>query len=146
MTFDVDTLVAASAMVIVGFQSVLFWLFTRVYAHSEGFLPEEPYVKHVVGKLSLERGIVLGAIIGTAGLVGVIFSMIYWQAHKFSGLNYEHVLRLMVPSATALVASCQLVLGTFFLSILGIRQIRHTAVGDEAIIKASDELSVARRS
>jgi hypothetical protein len=146
VTFDVDTLVAASAMVIVGFQSVLFWLFTRVYAHSEGFLPEEPYVKHVVGKLSLERGIVLGAIIGTAGLVGVIFSLIYWQAHKFSGLNYEHVLRLMVPSATALVASGQSVLGTFFLSILGIRQTRHTAVGDEAIIKASDELSAARRS
>ena len=72
--------------------------------------------------------------------------MIYWQAHKFSGLNYEHVLRLMVPSATALVASCQLVLGTFSLSILGIRQIRHTAVGDEAIIKASDELSVARNT
>src|SRR6202008_1537384 len=40
--FDVDTLVAASAMIVVGFQAVLFWLFTQVYAGSEGFLPEEP--------------------------------------------------------------------------------------------------------
>ena len=32
VTFDVDTLVAAGGMVIIGFQSVLFWLFTRVYA------------------------------------------------------------------------------------------------------------------
>ena len=28
----------------------------------------------------------------------------------------------MVPSVTALVLSCQLILGTFFLSILGIKQ------------------------
>ena len=57
VTFDVDTLVAASAMVVIGFQSVLFWLFTQVYAGSEGFLPEEPKVQRVLEKLSLERGL-----------------------------------------------------------------------------------------
>ena len=31
----------------------------------------------------------------------------------------------MIPSATALILSCQLILGTFFLSILGIKQTRH---------------------
>jgi hypothetical protein len=56
----VDTLVAASAMVVVGFQAVLFWLFTRVHSESEGFLPEEAYVQRVLAKLSLERGIALG--------------------------------------------------------------------------------------
>jgi len=39
VTFDVDTLVAASGMVVIGFQAVLFWLFTQVYAGAEGFLP-----------------------------------------------------------------------------------------------------------
>ncbi len=42
VTFDVDTLVAASAMVVIGFQATLFWMFTRVYAGAEGFLPSEP--------------------------------------------------------------------------------------------------------
>jgi hypothetical protein len=141
--FDVDTLVAASAMVVVGFQAVLFWLFTRAYAGSEGFLPEDAYVQRVLAKLSLERGIVLGAIIGIAGLVGLIFSLTYWQAHKFGQLNYEHALRLMVPSVTALVVSCQLVLGTFFLSILGIKQTRHTPIGAEATITVRDEHATA---
>ena len=50
VTFDVDTLVAASAMVVIGFQSVLFWLFTQVYAGSEGFLPEEPKIQRVLGE------------------------------------------------------------------------------------------------
>ena len=125
VTFDVDTLVAASAMVVIGFQSVLFWLFTQVYAGSEGFLPEEPKVQRLLEKLSLERGLLLGAAIGLAGLAGLIFSLLYWNGQKFSHLNYEHSLRLMIPSVTALIVSCQVILGTFFLSILGIKHTRH---------------------
>jgi len=158
VTFDVDTLVAAGAMVVIGFQAVLFWLFTQVYAGAEGFLPEEPKVQRLLGKLSLERGLVAGVLIGAAGLVGLIFSLTYWQANKFGQLNYEHALRLMVPSVTALVVSCQLVLGTFFLSILGIKQTRHTPIGAEATLlargddppnppgfNASDDHATARR-
>jgi len=145
VTFDVDTLVAASAMVVIGFQAVLFWLFTQVYAGSEGFLPEEPKVQRLLGNLSLERGLLVGAAIGLAGLVGLIFSLTYWQANKFGQLNYEHALRLMVPSVTALVVSCQVILGTFFLSILGIKQTRHTPIGAKAEIKASDEPATTRR-
>ena len=145
VSFDVDTLVVAAAMVVIGFQAVLFWLFTRVYAGSEGFLPEEAYVQRVLAKLSLERGIALGVAFGIAGLVGLIVSLTYWQAHRFGGLNYEHALRLMVPSVTALVVSCQLVLGTFFLSILGIKQTRHTPIDTKTTFKVSDEHATACR-
>ena len=51
----------------------------------------------------------------------------------------------MVPSVTALVLSCQLILGTFFLSILGIKQTRHTPVGATATLNVSDEATTARR-
>jgi hypothetical protein len=125
VTFDVDTLVAASAMIVIGFQAVLFWLFTQVYAGSEGFLPEEPKVDRVLERLSLERGLMLGGLIGLAGLAGLIFSLLYWNGQKFSHLDYEHSLRIMIPSVTALIVSCQVVLGTFFLSILGIKHTRH---------------------
>jgi glycosyltransferase involved in cell wall biosynthesis len=126
VTFDVDTLVVASAMVVIGFQSMLFWLFTQVYAGSEGFLPAEPSVQRILGKLSLERGIIVGLLLGLAGLGGLIFGLVYWNHAGFRSLNYEHSLRIMVPSVTALIVSCQIVLGTFFLSILGIKQTRHT--------------------
>jgi hypothetical protein len=145
VSFDVDTLVACGACVDIGFQAVLFWLFTRVYAGAEGFLPAEPKVQTLLGKLSLERGLLTGAAVGVAGLVGLVFSLTYWQGQSFGHLNYEHALRLMVPSVTALVLSCQLILGTFFLSILGIKQTRHVPVGAKAELKVSDDHATARR-
>jgi hypothetical protein len=35
------------------------------------------------------------------------------------------VLRIVIPSATACITSCQIILGTFFISILGIRTTSH---------------------
>src|SRR5207302_6853091 len=98
---------------------------------------EEPTAQRVLGKLSLERGIVTGAAIGLAGLAGLIFSLLYWNGRKFGQLNYEHSLRLMIPSVTALIVSCQVVLGTFFLSILGIRHTRHPVTVASAPVAAS---------
>jgi Glycosyl transferase family 2 len=145
VSFDVDTLVACGAMVDIGFQAMLFWLFTQVYAGAEGFLPTEPKVQTLLGKLSLERGLLAGVVVGLAGLVGLVFSLTYWQGQSFGHLNYEHALRLMVPSVTALVLSCQIILGTFFLSILGIKQTRHVPVGAKAELNVSAERATARR-
>ncbi|HEX4061870.1 MAG TPA: glycosyltransferase family 2 protein [Streptosporangiaceae bacterium] len=123
--FDVDTLVAAAAMVIIGFQAVLFALFTKVYASAEGFLPEDRWPQRVLRTWTLERGLVVGGLLGLAGLVGTITSLIDWQQHKFGSLDPIHVLRLMIPSATALIVSCQAIFGTFFLSILAIKRSKH---------------------
>ena len=41
--------------------------------------------------------------------------------------------------------SCQIILGTFFLSILGIKQTRHVPVGAQAGLNVSAERATARR-
>ena len=79
--------------------------------------------------MSLERVLILGGVISLAGLVGMIFSLISWQAHAFGRLDYEHALRPMVPSVTALTLGCQAILGCFFLSILDIKQTRRIPIG-----------------
>lgn len=143
LTFDIDTMVAAGGMVIIGFQSVMLWLFTRVYASSEGFLPGSPRAEQILAKVSLERMLIFGGATGLAGLVGLIFSLLSWHASGFGHLNYEHTLRLMVSSGTALVMSCQAIFGCFFLSILGIKQTKRTSIGAEVQIDPSDERKAA---
>jgi hypothetical protein len=143
VTFDVDTLVAAAGMVIIGFQSVLFWLFTRFYASSEGFLPESPRAVKVLARVSLERVLILGGLIGLAGLAGLVFSLTDWQANGFGHLNYEHAMRVMVPSVTALTLSSQAILGCFFLSILGIKQTTRTTIDASVPSDSGDERPAA---
>jgi hypothetical protein len=55
-------------------------------------------------------------------VAGVIASLVIWSGASFGRLPYDSVLRVVLPSATALIASCQIIFGTFFLSILGIRR------------------------
>jgi hypothetical protein len=142
VTFDVDTMVAAGCLVIVGFQSVLLWLFTHAYATAEGFLPESRKANTILAWLSLERMLITGGVIGLAGLAGMIFSLVSWQANRFGHLDYEQALRVMVPSATALVLSCQAIFGCFFLSILDIRQAKRAAIGSTVTTPSRDELEI----
>jgi Glycosyl transferase family 2 len=119
---DVDTLAGACALVVIGIQAVLFAVFTSVYASNEGFLPESAAVKRLRPFWSLERGITVGIVLAAAGIAGMITSLVIWSGASFGHLPYDSVLRVVLPSATALVASCQVVLGAFFLSILDIRR------------------------
>jgi hypothetical protein len=125
---DVDTLAAASALMIIGLQAVLFAIFTSIYASNEGFLPASRAVKRLLQEWTLERGLAAGSVLGLAGLAGVVASVVTWSGAAFGHLPYDSVLRLMLPSVTALVISCQLVFSTFFLSILSIRRAGHVAI------------------
>jgi Glycosyl transferase family 2 len=128
ITFDVDTLAVAAAMVVIGFQAILFAVFTRVYASAEGFLPAvAPRFRRLLDFWSLEKGLLTGAVLALAGIGGLIGSFVEWHGVRFGHLNYQTALRVVVPSVTALILSCQMILGTFFLSILGIRRAHHVA-------------------
>jgi glycosyltransferase involved in cell wall biosynthesis len=138
VSFDVDTLVGASAMMVIGFQAVLFSLLTKAYGVAEGFLPTDRRARWLLNSWSFERGLILGGLLAVAGLVGLVASLFHWQVNNFGELDPRHSLRLVVPSATALMMSFQLVLGSAFLSILGIRRSSHP--GTEA--EDTDALAV----
>ncbi|KAB2344058.1 glycosyltransferase family 2 protein [Actinomadura rudentiformis] len=127
IAFDVDTLVGASAMMVIGFQAVLFALLTKAYGVAEGFLPPTARVGSFLKSWSLERGLVISGVLAVLGLAGLVASLAHWQLRSFGELDPRESLRLVVPSATALMMSFQALLGTFFLSILNIRRSSHPA-------------------
>jgi Glycosyl transferase family 2 len=141
VTLDLNTLAVASAMVVIGFQSVLFALFTQVYASAEGFLPQHARVSRLLAACSLERGLLAGGLLASVGVVGLVVAFAKWHATGFGHLDYESALRVVVPSVTALILSCQMIFGTFFLSILAIRRTQHAvmlevAPRDEGVMAA----------
>jgi hypothetical protein len=122
ITFDVNTLAVACAMVVIGFQAVLCALFTQVHGSAEGFLPEDPQVSRLLEVWSLERGLWAGGLLACAGAAGLATAFAWWHSARFGALDYESSLRVVLPSVTALICSCQMILGTFFLAVLDIRQ------------------------
>lgn len=128
LAFDVDTLVGASAMVVIGFQAVLFALFTKVYAAEEGFLPEDRRIRRLVDVVTLEKGLLAGGALAVAGLAGLVASLAHWGGKGFGELIPAESLRLVVPSATAFIMSFQTIFASLFISILGIRRTRENPV------------------
>jgi glycosyltransferase involved in cell wall biosynthesis len=120
--FDVHTLVYANAMVVIGYQAILFAVFARVFAMTAGFLPGTPWLRAFVERWELEAGLALGLVLVVAGLLMSIVAIAVWGGTGFEDLDYQDTLRLVVPASTLLVLGVQTLLASFFVSILGIER------------------------
>lgn len=120
LNFDVDSLVAAAGMVIVGVQATMFAALTNVYAAAEGFLPAGPWTRRAQ-RFRLEWGLSVGALLFVLGIAGMVASLSHWHGANFGTVDPRVELRLVVPSVTAVVLAVQVVTASLFLSILGIR-------------------------
>ena len=60
----------ASALTVVGWQSVLFSILTKIYASHEAFLPMSQRYQRLLERISVERGLVVGVLIFVVGVLG----------------------------------------------------------------------------
>ncbi len=119
---DVHTLLYAALAIIVGFQSVIFAMFTKVFAISHGLLPEDERLNKVFQSINLEVGLRAGAVMLLAGIAGSVYALSSWGAHSFGPLNTSETLRIVIPSFTAITLGIQTIFSSFFLSVLGMKQ------------------------
>lgn len=120
--FDVQTLLYAAVAVVIGFQAMIFALFTKVFAISEGLLPEDQKINKLFRIITLERGIITGTVLVLGGLAGSIYAVSFWDEKSFGPLDPSKTLRIIIPSITALIVGCQTILSSFFLSVLVLRR------------------------
>jgi glycosyltransferase involved in cell wall biosynthesis len=120
--FDVHTLLYAFVSVLLGFQFVSFAVFTKVFAISEGLLPEDPRLNRVFRYVTLELGLAAGALLVALGIGGSIFAVSGWAKQSFGPLDAGHMLRIVMPSVFSLTLGVQIICGSFFQSILGLRR------------------------
>jgi glycosyltransferase involved in cell wall biosynthesis len=119
VSFDVHTLLYSAVAVYIGFQSILFAAFTKVFAIREGLLPADLRVDRWLRAFTLERGLVLGGALTLLGLGGSIYAVSDWGEKLFGELNPERTMRIVIPASLALAVGCQTILSSFFLSVLG---------------------------
>jgi len=118
---DIHTLVYASAAVVLGYQSVIFALFTKTFAISEGLLPEDPRLTRLYRYVTLETGIVAGLVLVIAGLVLAVTAIGLWQTQGFGPIvDVPRTLRVVIVSSLAITLGVQTFFASFFLSVLGL--------------------------
>jgi hypothetical protein len=120
--FDVHTLLYAFVSVLMGFQFVAFALFTKIFAISEGLLPEDPRLNRTFRYISLETGLAAGGLLIALGIGGSIFAVSGWARESFGALDTAHMLRIVMPAVFSLTLGVQIVCSSFFMSILGLRR------------------------
>ena len=121
ITFDVHTLSYSAALVVVGYQSVLFWICAKIYGIRERIVPPDPWFERLILRLTVERALLTGMILLLLGLGLGIAALGTWRGAGFGNLSPAITLRLIIPSTTALIIAFQTVYSAFFASLLGIQ-------------------------
>jgi glycosyltransferase involved in cell wall biosynthesis len=120
--FDGQTLLYAGLAILIGFQAVVFAVFTKVFATNAGLLPPDERISRVTGAVTLELGLFVGGLLVLFGLGTSVFAVSVWRETAFGPLNPSQTLRLIVPAGVALTLGCQIILSSFFLSVLTLRR------------------------
>ena len=116
------TLLVASLSILLGYQSILFYLSTKTFAIRDGLLPADPGLERFFEAVNLERGLLAGAIAILVGVGLLAVAVNEWRLSGFGDLDYAYTMRRLIPGATLTALGFQTILSGFFISILGMRR------------------------
>src|SRR5438034_4791789 len=117
---DIHTLLLAGFACLIGYQLIVFAVFTKVFAMEQGFHPPNHRYRAMFRYVNLETGLLLGALMLLAGLAGLVVAVLSWRAVDFGSLDPRLTMREVIPASVLLTLGVQTVFASFFLSILGI--------------------------
>jgi glycosyltransferase involved in cell wall biosynthesis len=117
---DIHTWLVAGFLALLGYQLVLFAVFTKLFAIRVGFHPPHPVLQSMFRYITLEVGLAAGGLVTLAGLVTLIVAVASWSAVGFGNLNPDTTMREVIPAVVLMALGTQTVFAAFFMSILGI--------------------------
>jgi hypothetical protein len=129
--FSTGTLAVACMSVIVGGQLMAFALYTKVFAIAEGLLPEDRKFSNVFKLFTLEKGIVLGLAVMCLGAGLLLRDFLVWRGTGYGPLPYDENMRRLILAVTLIVGGIQIVFGSFFMSVLGLKTASRQPPGEQ---------------
>jgi hypothetical protein len=108
----------AAAAVIIGMQAVFFALFSKLFAIGINLFPPDDKIRLTMKLWTLERGLLVGLALMLLGILGSVDVVLDWSREDFGAMTPAAAMRIIIPLITALIAGLQIILGSFFMSIL----------------------------
>ena len=122
ISFDAHTLLFGSLFILCGYQAILFAIFTKVFAVSEGLMPEDKKLSRFFEIINLERGLIISGLTLSVGIVLLLIAVNQWMRKDFGSLDYSQTMRWVIPGATITALSVQTIFSSFFVSVLGMKR------------------------
>jgi hypothetical protein len=120
LRLDIHTLLVAGFLALVGYQLVLFAVFTKIFAIQSGFHPPHPMLERLFHYVTLEVGAAVGAVMSLTGLIALVVAVASWGSVGFGSLDPALTMREVIPAVVLLALGTQTVFASFFISILSI--------------------------
>lgn len=119
---DLNTLVAASLMLVVGYQFAVTAAAMRLYTLAEEVGPMPEMLEAANGVFTLERGLIAGGVGVVAGLLLVGVPTVQWAQAGLGDLhNQGQTLRYMIIGSTLVALGAQTMLMSFVMSMFSIK-------------------------
>jgi glycosyltransferase involved in cell wall biosynthesis len=120
LRLDVHTLLYTSALVLIGFQLIAFYLLSQAFARREGLYIQTSGID--LAWFRLERGLLVAFGFLVLGIAFSVSALQIWEVQHFGPLNPQVVLRKVIPAVTSILLAFQVGTFSFFMSFLQIRK------------------------
>ncbi len=139
---SIGALIFSAFAIVMGFQSVLFAVLSRVYAVQERLYPAGRAYHYLFRHINLERGLIAGLVMVAAGLISTVYVVLLWRQADFGAMNVEQVSRMAIGSGLGTTLGFETILFSFLLSTLGLNVRHHSAAlpTERAVAQVSDPL------
>ena len=114
---DVHTLLVGSMVFLAGTQILGMGLTARIFATRLGLLPNKRILQNFLEKFSLLFGLVAGLILLLIGGLVIGGGFVLWARSAFGSLNYQIMLRIIIPGMVMVLLGLQVFFYSFLFSI-----------------------------
>jgi hypothetical protein len=118
LTFGVHTMLACATAVIAGLQVTGVAVVSRSYASSLGLLPRKPGLERWLERVTLERGLLLGALCALAGVVCFAMALGNWGSTGFGVLDPVSTMQLPILGMVLIVGGTEIAVVGFAVSLI----------------------------
>ena len=118
LTLDINTLLYAAFLIILGVQAVLFSFFTYVFGVSTELLPKDSLTEKFIRQIGLEKGILISLGMILLGFASSAGALVYWGENFFGPIDPTVSMRLVIPGAVLFTLGFQTLFASFFLGVL----------------------------
>src|SRR5207245_11391136 len=107
---------------LLGYRLLLFASLTSMFAIREVSHPPHPALQTLLRYVTLEVGLLAGALMALGGLVALILAVVSWQSVGFGNLDPSTTMREVIPAVLLLALGTQTIFASFFISIMAIER------------------------